>query len=90
MKLIDISTPLKPFISPNAKAWGLCQLQCCSSPDKRHHRLDDKIAARVDRYGAFIYAPSDEVLNHALDYVLSKDRDFQEFLKSSDAAVAAP
>jgi hypothetical protein len=53
-------------------------------------RLDDKIAAQVDRYAAFIHAPADEVINHALDYVFSKDRDFQEFLKSSEAAVAAP
>ena len=53
-------------------------------------RLDDKIAAQIDQYAAFIRASADEVINHALDYVFSKDRDFQEFLKSADAAVAAP
>jgi hypothetical protein len=37
-----------------------------------------------------IQAPADEVINHALDYVFSKDRDFQDFLKSVDAAAAAP
>jgi len=53
-------------------------------------RLDDKTAAQVDQYAAFIHAPADEVINHALDYVFSKDRDFQDFLKSADAAAAAP
>ena len=53
-------------------------------------RLDEKIAAQVDQYAAFIHAPADEVINHALDYVFSKDRDFQEFLKSTDALVASP
>jgi len=53
-------------------------------------RLDEKVAAQVDQYAAFIHAPADEVVNHALDYVFSKDRDFQEFLKSAEAAAAAP
>lgn len=53
-------------------------------------RLDEKVAAQVDQYAAFIHAPADEVINHALDYVFSKDRDFQDFLKSADAAAAAP
>ena len=53
-------------------------------------RLDDKIAAQVDQYAAFVHAPADEVINHALHYVFSKDRNFQDFLKSDDAAAAAP
>jgi len=53
-------------------------------------RLDEKVAAQVDQYAAFIHAPADEVVNHALDYVFSKDRDFQEYLKSAEAAAAAP
>jgi hypothetical protein len=53
-------------------------------------RLDEKIAAQVDQYAAFVHAPADEVINHALEYVFSKDRDFQDFLKSADAAAAAP
>src|SRR5579859_1385571 len=40
-------------------------------------RLDEKVAAQVDQYAAFIHAPADEVVNHALNYVFSKDRDFQ-------------
>jgi len=53
-------------------------------------RLDEKIAAQVDQYAAFIHAPADEVINHALDYVFGKDRDFQEFLKSTDATAPSP
>jgi hypothetical protein len=53
-------------------------------------RLDEKVAAQVDQYAAFIHAPADEVISHALDYVFSKDRDFQEFLKSSGTAGATP
>ncbi len=44
----------------------------------------------MDRYAAFIHASADDVVNHALDYVFSKDRDFQEFLKSAEAASAGP
>jgi hypothetical protein len=53
-------------------------------------RLDEKVAAQVDQYAAIIHAPADEVVNHALDYVFSKDRDFQEYLKSAEAAGPAP
>ena len=53
-------------------------------------RLEDKTAAQVDQYAAFTHASADDVVNHALDYVFGKDRDFQEFLKSAEAAAAAP
>ena len=53
-------------------------------------RLDEKVAAQVDQYAAFIHAPADEVVNHALDYVFSKDRDFQDYLKSAEATASAP
>jgi hypothetical protein len=51
-------------------------------------RLEEKTAEQVDRYAAFIHASADDVVNHALDYVFSKDRDFQEYLKSAEAADA--
>ena len=51
-------------------------------------RLEEKTAVQVDQYAAFIHGSADDVVNHALDYVFSKDRDFQEFLKSTDAASA--
>ena len=53
-------------------------------------RLEETTAAQVDRYAAFIHASADDVVNHALEYVFSKDRDFQEFLKSAEAASAGP
>ena len=51
-------------------------------------RLDEATAAQVDQYAAFIHASADDVVDKALNYVFSKDRDFQEFLKS--AGTAAP
>jgi len=45
-------------------------------------RLTDTTAVQVDQYAAFIHASADEVVEQALTYVFSKDRDFQEFLKS--------
>ena len=49
-------------------------------------RLEEKTASLVDQYAAFIHASADDVVNHALEYVFSKDRYFQEFLKSAEAA----
>lgn len=53
-------------------------------------RLTDTTAAQVDQYAAFIQASADEVVEQALAYVFSKDRDFQEFLKSPRAAQITP
>jgi hypothetical protein len=53
-------------------------------------RLTDTTAAQVDQYAAFIHASADEVVEQALAYVFSKDRDFQEFLKSSEAQKITP
>jgi uncharacterized protein (DUF952 family) len=53
-------------------------------------RLDESTAAQVDQYAAFIHASADEVVDKALNYVFSKDRDFQEFLKSPQAAQVTP
>ncbi len=53
-------------------------------------RLEEKTADQVDKYAAFIHASADDVVNHALDYVFSKDRDFQEYLKSAEAGDAVP
>jgi phage-related tail protein len=48
-------------------------------------RLDEATAAQVDQYAAFIRASADDVVDKALNYVFSKDRDFQEFLKTPQA-----
>lgn len=53
-------------------------------------RLTDTTAAQVDQYAAFIEASADDVVEQALSYVFGKDRDFQEFLKSSQAAHVTP
>jgi len=48
-------------------------------------RLDEVTAAHVDQYAAFIHASADDVVDKALNYVFSKDRDFQEYLKTPQA-----
>ena len=53
-------------------------------------RLDEATATRVDQYAAFIHATADDVVDKALNYVFSKDRDFQEFLKTALAGQVAP
>jgi hypothetical protein len=49
-------------------------------------RLDESTAAQIDRYAAFLHAPADEVVDKALCYVFAKDREFQDFLRTRDAA----
>jgi hypothetical protein len=53
-------------------------------------RLTDSTALQLDQYAAFIHATADEVIDQALAYVYSKDRDFQEFLKSPEARRITP
>ena len=52
-------------------------------------RLTDTTATQVDQYAAFIHASADDVVEQALAYVFSKDRDFQDFLKSPEARQVA-
>ena len=52
-------------------------------------RLTDTTATQVDQYAAFIRASADDVVEQALAYVFSKDRDFQEFLKTPEARQVA-
>lgn len=63
--------------------------------NQTHHvstsiRLTDSTAMQVDQYAAFIRATADEVVEQALAYVFSKDRDFQEFLRTPDAQRITP
>ena len=51
--------------------------------------LDETIATQTDQYAAFIKSSADEVIEQALVYVFSKDREFQEFLKTPEAAKVA-
>lgn len=52
-------------------------------------RLSDTTAIQVDQYAAFIRACADDVVEQALTYVFTKDRDFQEFLKTPEARQVA-
>ena len=53
-------------------------------------RLTDTTALQLDQYAAFIHATADEVMEQALAYVFTKDKDFQEFLRTSEAQRIAP
>jgi hypothetical protein len=53
-------------------------------------RLMDTTALQLDQYAAFIHASADEVMDQALAYVFSKDRDFQEFLRTPEAQRITP
>lgn len=51
-------------------------------------RLDEPTAILIDQYAAFLHATADEVVDKALCYVFAKDRDFQDFLRTPEAAHA--
>ena len=53
-------------------------------------RLGESTAAQVDQYAAFIHASADDVIEQALTYVFSKDRDFQEFMKTPQSQNVTP
>jgi len=53
-------------------------------------RLTDTTALQLDQYAAFIHATADKVIDQALTYVFSKDRDFQEFLRTPEAQRITP
>ena len=53
-------------------------------------RLDETTAGQIDQYAAYLHASADEVVNKALAYVFAKDRDFQDFLRTSEAAHVPP
>ena len=52
-------------------------------------RLDESTAEQVDQYAAFVNASADDVVDKALHYVFSKDRAFQDFLKTPQARQVA-
>jgi hypothetical protein len=52
-------------------------------------RLVESTAEQVDQYAALVHAPADDVVDKALNYVFSKDRDFQDFLKTPQAKQVA-
>jgi hypothetical protein len=52
--------------------------------------LEESTAIQIDQYANFIHGCADDVIEQALKYIFSKDRDFQEFLKSPDANKVTP
>ena len=48
-------------------------------------RLDEATAEQVDQYAALVHASADDVVDKGLNYVFSKDRDFQDCLKTPQA-----
>lgn len=48
-------------------------------------RLSDTTATQVDQYAAFIGACADDVVEKSLVFVFSKDREFQDFLRTPQA-----
>jgi hypothetical protein len=53
-------------------------------------RLESATASLVDQYAAFVHGAADDVVDKALNYVFAKDREFQEYLKSSQSAKVVP
>jgi hypothetical protein len=53
-------------------------------------RLESATANLIDQYAAFVRGSADDVVDKALNYVFAKDREFQEFLKSSQSAKVVP
>src|ERR1700749_4626459 len=53
-------------------------------------RLESATATLIDQYATFLHAPADDVVDKALNYVFAKDREFQEYLKSSQSAKVVP
>lgn len=51
-------------------------------------RLDESTAEQIDQYASFLHASADEVVDKALAYVFAKDREFQEYLRTPEAARA--
>ena len=52
--------------------------------------MEESTALQIDQYANFIHASADDVIEQALKYIFSKDRDFQEFLKSPAANKVTP
>jgi hypothetical protein len=53
-------------------------------------RLDAATATLIDHYAAFVHGSADDVVDKALNYVFAKDREFQDYLKSSQSTRVVP
>ena len=48
--------------------------------------IEEATARNVDLYAAFTKGAPDDVVNAALEYIFSKDKDFQKFIESDATA----
>ena len=53
-------------------------------------RLDSATATLIDQYATFVHGSADDVVDKALNYVFAKDREFQEYLKTSQSGNVVP
>jgi hypothetical protein len=53
-------------------------------------RVESATATLIDQYATFLHASADDVVDKALNYVFSKDRDFQDYLKTSKSSQVVP
>jgi hypothetical protein len=61
-----------------------------SRPVSATIRLELATATLIDQYATFLHAPADDVVDKALNYVFSKDREFQEYLKTAQSSDVVP
>jgi hypothetical protein len=53
-------------------------------------RLEESTAKMIDRYAAFLNVSADEVVDKGMEYIFTKDKDFQQHLdKQPDVHVPA-
>jgi hypothetical protein len=45
-------------------------------------RLEESTAKMIDRYAAFLKVSADEVVDKGMEYIFTKDKDFQQHLQS--------
>jgi hypothetical protein len=45
-------------------------------------RLEESTAKMIDRYAAFLQVSADEVVDKGMEYIFTKDKDFQQHLSS--------
>jgi hypothetical protein len=53
-------------------------------------RVDSATAILIDRYATFLHPSADDVVDKALNYVIPKDREFQEYLKTAQSSRVVP
>ena len=46
-------------------------------------RLEESTAKMLDKYAHFHKGPADDVVNEALEYIFTKDKDFQQHLRTN-------